>query len=601
MILSNELKQVYRRLLRYVRPYLKVLIVASLASMVSGALSGAPVLLVERVFNDVFRSPNEAILALIPVLIILIYFFKGVFFYLQTYLMERVGQSIVRDIRTDLFRHTVFLPLGFFTRTPTGVLMSRITNDVSQLQLGVTKVLTEAVQQIFVLLFLVGYLFTISWKLAFLSFVIVPATLLPLRKFARRLRRASRHSQERMADISNSMFETYYGIHIVKAFNMEGKAIDKFKRHNQRYWKAMLRARQVDAILPSLMEFIGAVAAAGIIYFGGRLALANRLDEGTLFAFIVGLFMLYRPIKKLGGLNYHVQKATAAGLRIFEILEQTNPIHDAEDAIELQGFEREIAFHDVCFEYGDTPILEGITFTARKGEIIAIVGASGAGKTTLVNLIPRFYDVTRGAITIDGVDIRRFTLHSLRTLIGIVSQETILFNDTVHENIAYGQQDVPRERVEEAARLAFADGFIRQLPEGYDSLIRERGANLSGGEKQRLAIARALLKNPPILILDEATSALDTESEAEIQRALDNLMKNRTTFVIAHRLSTIRNADRILVLKGGRIVESGTHDELIALNREYKKLHDLQFKQSSPPAPVTAESTPGPGAKSTAD
>jgi len=308
------------------------------------------------------------------------------------------------------------------------------------------------------------------------------------------------------------------------------------------------------------------------------MVIQTKMDQGTLLAFITGLFMMYRPLKKLGSFNYFIQKAAAAGDRIFEILDQSTSVTDAPHALNVADFNREISFQNVGFCYGDTIVLRDINFSAHKGEVIALVGASGAGKTTLISLIPRFYDVTSGRITIDDTDLRDIILRSLRELIGIVSQETVLFNDTVANNIAYGRSDVPMEKIREAAQAAFADSFISKMPDGYATQIRERGANLSGGEKQRIAIARALVKNPPILILDEATSSLDTESEAEIQKALENLMRNRTTFVIAHRLSTIRNANKILVMKDGQIVEHGTHDELITLGQEYKKLYDLQFR-----------------------
>jgi len=578
IFLSQESLATYSRLLIYVRPHRKVLIIAIILSTLTGALSGSPVLFVEKVFNEIFGQHNRTLLYLVPALVVLVYLLKGVCFYWQTYLMEWVGQRIVFDIRNRLFSHIVWLPLGFFTRSPTGLLMSRISNDVSQLQLGLTKVMTELLEQLCTLIFLVVYLFTISWKLAFFSFVIVPITLAPVARFTKRLRRASRQSQERMADLNNTMFETFYGIQVIKAFNMEPRAVEKFTKFNSQYFRAILKAKRIDALSPALMEWIGAIGASIMVILGGEMVIQAKMDQGTLLAFITGLFMMYRPLKKLGSFNYFIQKAAAAGDRIFEILDQSTSVTDAPHALNVADFNREISFQNVGFCYGDTIVLRDINFSAHKGEVIALVGASGAGKTTLISLIPRFYDVTSGRITIDDTDLRDIILRSLRELIGIVSQETVLFNDTVANNIAYGRSDVPMEKIREAAQAAFADSFISKMPDGYATQIRERGANLSGGEKQRIAIARALVKNPPILILDEATSSLDTESEAEIQKALENLMRNRTTFVIAHRLSTIRNANKILVMKDGQIVEHGTHDELITLGQEYKKLYDLQFR-----------------------
>jgi subfamily B ATP-binding cassette protein MsbA len=427
---------------------------------------------------------------------------------------------------------------------------------------------------------LIVVVFYQNWKLAIIAVIVFPLATLPITEFGKRLRKFSRRSQEQMGSITTFLHETITGNRIVKAFSMEEYEKRRFAADNDRFFRTVFKRARIRALSHPLMELIGGVGVACVIWVGGYSVIRGEMTPGTFFSFMAALFMLYNPIRDLNKVNLEFQEGLAAATRVFELLDTLPDIKDNAGAFPLLPISKGIDFRDVTFKYDGEPVLKNISFQVRPGEVIAIVGMSGAGKTSLVNLLPRFYDIAEGQILFDGCDIRKVTIQSLRGQIGLVTQQTILFNDTVRNNIAYGSQERPDQEMIEAAKAANAHDFIMRLDQGYDTWIGEQGAKLSGGERQRLSIARALLKNAPILILDEATSSLDSDSEAEVQKALDRLMENRTVFVIAHRLSTIRNADRILVLSSGELVEEGTHDELMARQGEYHRLHELQFKSN---------------------
>jgi subfamily B ATP-binding cassette protein MsbA len=508
-----------------------------------------------------------------------VFVLKGALAIVDGYQMKWVAERIQADLRQEIHSHIHTMSLAYFTRTPTGEIMTRTTNDVSLVGSSVTDLFRNAFREPLSMVGLIGLLFIINWKLALLSLVVFPAALYPIVQFGRKMRKRGGQYLQRYTELTTLLQETISGIRIVKAFAMEDYERERFRVHNERLFRSLMRISLVDCLTHPIMETLGAVGVVLAVWVGGYLVISGELTPGGFVGFLAALGSLYQPIKRLSQVNNNVQQGMAALTRIYGLLDMQTEVVERPDAVPLAPFHDRVEFADVHFAYeADQPILSGVSLTARLGELVAIVGPSGAGKTTLVNLIPRFYDPTRGQIRIDGVDIRGVTLHSLRAQMGIVTQETILFDDTVFNNIAYGRVDIAPERVAEAARLANADEFIKALPEGYATRIGERGVRLSGGQRQRLAIARAILKNPPILILDEATSSLDAESERVVQEALDRVMEHRTAFVIAHRLSTILRADAILVLKDGAIVEVGTHASLLARRGVYAQLYETQWK-----------------------
>jgi len=555
-----------------------------------GAGSAGVVWQVKPILNQVL--PRDEALGSTIALILGFYFLKGLGNYVSDFLMTDVGQRIVRDLRTQLFRHILGQSAAFFSGQAVGRLMSRITNDVAQVQRAVSETLGDLARESITLIFFAVLLFKSDTRLAIVCLPVAPIVVYPLVRLGQRVRKTTRRSQEALEQISHVSNEAFAGHRIVKAFGAEGREVEKFDRAAQHYYRTSLKVTSALSTLPPIMEFIGGIAFAAVLWYGSHEIEAGNLTPGDFFTFITALFMMYAPAKKLSRVNADLQQATAAAERIFEMLDTHSEVHERPDAPALPPLRRELEFRDVRFTYEGTDgvTLDGVSVTARAGQVVALVGRSGAGKTTMVNLIPRFYDVTGGAILIDGHDIREVTLASLRTQIAIVTQETVLFDDTVAANIAYGRPDASPAEIEAAARAAHAHDFIEsQLPDGYDTLIGERGQRLSGGQRQRLAIARAILRESPILILDEATAALDAESEMLVQDALANLMLNRTSFVIAHRLSTVRRADVILVLEAGHIVDRGTHQELLARGGLYAKLYEQQFQDE--PAEDTA---PGP-------
>jgi subfamily B ATP-binding cassette protein MsbA len=501
--------------------------------------------------------------------------------YLSTTLVASVGQRAVTDLRNALYEHVLGQSFSFLSNHTTGSLMSHITTDVEKIQSAVAEMAGDLLKEGLTVVGLLVILFIQDWRLACFALFVMPWTLIPLVRLTRRLRSSSETSLRRWRDITEILQETISGFRIVKAFGMESFETGRFRRGASRLLHVNLRITRTTAFLPPLMEAVGGLALVCALFYGSYEIKQGLLTPGRFVSFLTALFLMYTPIKRLSQVNATLQGALAAGSRIFAVLDTHQEIQEAPRARAFERMQRDVEYRDVGFRYadGDGAVLRRVNFKACAGEVVAIVGTSGAGKTTLVNLLPRFYDVSDGAILIDGVDVREATLRSLREQIGLVTQETVLFNDTVRANIAYGLDDVDEARIESAARAAFAHDFILDLPRRYDTPIGERGSRLSGGQRQRVAIARAILKDPPILILDEATSALDAQSEQLVQQALSNLIKGRTTLVIAHRLATVRNADRILVLDGGEVAETGTHEELIKTGRIYKRLYDLQFSE----------------------
>jgi len=536
----------------------------------------------EKKLNDFFIGKDRhKALGRICVLILIITFFKNFFDYIQAYLMAHVEQGVMKDIRNALYRKIITMPIGFFARTKTGTLISRVTNDVNLVNGGVSASFVTLIKNpLLIIIYLILAIY-LSWQLTLIALTVLPFSLLIIANIGLRLRKQSTESQEKMAAITSILQETIAGARAVKAFAMEEFEIGKFKRKTLEYFRTLLKITRTRRLASPLTEFLGAGVAVFILWFGGQKVLSgNMLPPENFLGFLFVIFSLMQPVKELGTVNNRIQEAISAGIRIFSILDMQGEIVNAPNPIVVSDFKDAIVFDHVFFKYNERErfVLNDVSLRAQKGDILAIVGPSGVGKSTLVDLVPRFYDPVRGSVTLDGRDLRELDLKSLRQLMGIVTQETILFHETVRNNIAYGMAYVPLEEVIEVAKAANAHDFIEKLPKGYDTLIGERGVKLSGGQRQRLAIARALLKNPPILILDEATSALDTESEFLVQEAIERLMTNRTVFVIAHRLSTIQNASTIIVLEKGKIVQQGTHRQLLQEEGPYQHLYNLQFR-----------------------
>jgi len=548
----------------------------------SGFLSDLKNTFFSFLFRYVFSGTHSEALIKICIVIIIAFFLKNISGYLQAYFMAYVEQGLVKDIRNEVYKHLHTLSLGYFTSERTGNLISRITNDVNIINTGISATFLNLVREPLLIAVFLMIAISINWRLTLISLLVLPFALYFISKLGLRLHKESRISQERMADITSVLQETISGVKVVKAFGMEEFENKKFQTQTWRYFKSLLKITRIRNLASPITEFLSVVAGVVIIWYGGMQVLElGTMRASEFLTFLIAIFQIMPPVKELTSVNNRIQESTSAAKRVFEILDIEPDIKEVPNAIELKEFKGEIVFENVWFSYNGTKngdfILKGINLKVKKGEVLAIVGPSGAGKSTLVDLIPRFYDPTEGRILIDGIDLRMIKIKSLRDKIGIVTQETILFNDTIRNNIAYGLEDCPIDKIIEAAKAANAHDFIMQLPNGYDTVIGERGMKLSGGQRQRISIARALLKNPPILILDEATSNLDAESEILVQEAIERLMQNRTVFVIAHRLSTIRNADRIIVIDNGRIVQEGKHEELIHQDGLYKKLYEMQF------------------------
>jgi len=606
--------RLYARLLKFLRPHLGTLVWAVVFMGLLAAFSGFSIAMIvpfseivlsgktpaeigpspgpgtaldlkdrfaERFYDVIRGSDSTETLGRFCLAVILVFFLKNVFWYAQSYLIVRAEQLVIRDIRDRLYDHYQRLSLDYFDTTHSGILIARIINDVELVKGAIANGFAQLIRQTFLLLAYLATVLLASWRLFLIAGVILPPNLWLIERIGHSLRRATHVSQEMMARITGILSESLQGVRIVKAFGLEGEVIRRFRVETQNYAKTLVRMTRLGSLHAPLTEIFGVVLAVAILWFGGRSLVPSEQGTGRFLLFLVGMLSMMQPIKVLSQVNIKIQQGLAAASRIFQILDERPSVSAPEDPAPLPRLHNTLRYEGVGFSYdGDVMVLEDIDLEIPHGAVIAIVGPSGAGKTTLVDLIPRFYDPTRGRLTMDGVDLRRFDPRGLRERIGIVTQETILFNDTVARNVAFGRPGADLREIEAVCRVAHAHGFIEALPGGYDTVIGERGIGLSAGQRQRLSIARALLKNPPLLILDEATSALDTESERLVQDAVSHLLRSRTAIVIAHRLSTIRRADRIIVLDEGRIVQEGSHEELMKAGGLYKKLYEMQFEDT---------------------
>jgi subfamily B ATP-binding cassette protein MsbA len=610
----------YFRLLSNLKPHLKYLIPAMIFMVLFAGMSGFSITMIVPFTKIVFSQPEEvskptieqkenpdkekeSLVVLLPqflkqkftqvivgktrletlgrfcILVFLIFLIKNLFWYAQSFLIVRVEQGVIMDLRNKLYGHFHILPLEYFHGQKTGVLISRITNDITLVRGAVANGFAEALRQVFLLLVYLFLVFWASWKLALIALLLFPPAMLIIGKFGQKVRKSGYLSQEKMGNMTSILQETISGIRVVKAFVMEKFEIKKFMETTKDYFKTMVRLTRIGSLAPPLTEVLGVFGAVLLLWFAGKDILTGNLDVGRFFLFLFAMLSLMQPVRSISSLNIDIQQGLAAGKRIFEVLDVPPKIKNHPGAIKKESLEKNVTFDNVCFSYdGEKEVLSNISLEAKAGEVVALVGPSGGGKSTLMDLLPRFYDPTSGEIKIDGCDLKKIDLGSLRNLMGIVTQETILFNDTVWNNIAYGYEHASEELVHDAAKAANAHDFIMAMPHQYQTTIGDRGVKLSGGEKQRLAIARALFKNPPILIFDEATSSLDSESEALVQEAIDRLMKGRTVFVIAHRLSTIQHVDKIVVLDHGRIVQMGDHKSLLQQGGLYQRLYQMQFR-----------------------
>ena len=569
-----------RRLLQLIKDSWFKLFLAMICMLaMAGATSAIP-FLIKPAVDDIFINKNKEMLKLIPLAVMTVYIILGITMYGQEYLMNYVGQNIIRRLRNSLYNKISDLPVSFFQKETTGVLMSRVTNDVNIIKAMVSTAVTGALRDSFTIIGLTGVIFYRDWKLALFAIIVLPFAFLPIIKLGKKVRNISKGTQISLGDLNSFLHETFTGNAIVKAFGMAQYEKKRFAKKSRALFRLELKAVRAKALASPIMELMGGIGVAFVIWVGGARVIEGSSTPGTFFSFMGAVLMLYGPVKKLSKLNNVVQAGMAGADRVFEIIETVSHIKETSNPVAIQSIPHTVIFKNIFFKYNNKTVLNGINLQVKAGEVLALVGMSGGGKTSLVNLIPRFYDVWKGAILIDGIDIRNLSLTSLRSQIGIVTQSPILFNDTIRNNIAYGRINASDDDIANAAKSAYAHDFIMNLPNSFQTSIGELGSRLSGGEKQRICIARALIKDAPILILDEATSSLDTESEMLVQKALENLMKGRTTFIIAHRLSTISYADRIVVIVNGRIVEEGNHDELMAKQGEYFKLYRMQFNNS---------------------
>ncbi len=566
----------YRRLLKYVHPYKWRLICGIILGLLYVAANGAFVWAIKGGMQQVF-SRQESNLSMIFITTIVVFpaigLIRGAADYLSTYCIKWVGHRVVMDIRDDVFFHLHGLSVSYFSQSRTGELISRATNDSMMVESAVSNVVSDLAKEPLTLVCMIIMALTIDFRLASVSLILFPLCVLPIAMFGRKVRRHSRKAQETIADVVSILQETVSGIRIVQLFGMEKYEIGRFCRETGAFFRRMMGVAKASAIVEPIIVFLATLGATFLLIY----VRVVRMEVGDFFGFVTALFMMYAPVRKMSKMYMTIQQSSAAADRIFELLDTQSEIQDNPEAKEFNEAVESVLVENVSFSYGSEMVLKDVSFRVKCGEKIAFVGSSGAGKTTLVNLLPRFYDVTSGRIMINGFNIRDITIKSLRHQMGMVTQDVFLFNDTILNNINYGCSDASLEMVVKAAERAHAHEFIKDMPDGYETVVGERGVRLSGGQRQRIAIARAILRNPPMLILDEATSALDTESERAVQAALNEVMKGRTVFAIAHRLSTIVNCDRIIVLDGGHIVEEGTHNELLASCGIYKRLYDLQF------------------------
>ena len=562
----------------YFEPYKVILVIAVIASLITASTNGALAVAVKYVLDDIFDAKNYTYLFILPVAVMIIYVAKSSFLFLQNFLMSYIGNKVIEKLRNETFEKMIHLPVKYYAEESTGALMSRITNDINLVQSSIPTII-NMLRAVVTMVGLIGVIIYMNWQLALVAIVLYPIFIYPLSVISRKLRRYSTRGQESMGILTSVLQESFSGIRVVKAFIAENKEQKRFEEANAVTIKYANKSVLAGSLASPLTEALGSVGIAAVLFIGGYQVIHGTVTTGQFFAFLAALIQIYEPVKLFASSNNALQAAIAAGERVFSMLDEKDEVMENTGTKECNAENKDIEFKQVSFIYkDDIYALKNVSFNVKAGSTVAFVGPSGAGKTTMAHLIPRFYDVTDGHILIDNVDIREYDLYSLRHNISIVSQDAFLFNDTISNNIRYSKENATDEEVKEAARAAYADEFIEKFPEKYDTMCGERGVKLSGGQKQRITIARALLKNPAILILDEATSALDTESERVVQKALDNLMKGRTSFVIAHRLSTILNADMIVVFNKGGVEAIGRHEEIIKTSPTYKKLYEMQFK-----------------------
>ena len=576
----NKSTHLYRRLLGFLMPYKGRLVISIVCMVILAACTAAMAWLLKPVLDQALSGSSDTLIYLIPLFVIVLYAVKGVAYYGQAYLMGYIGQRVIFDLRNLLYERLAFQSLSFFVHRKTGELLARLSYDVTLVQAAVSTAVTALMRDAISIVFLLAVIFIQDWMLALIALLVFPLVVYPIARFGKKMRHATLDGQAAMGDLTSLLEETVGGIRVVKAFGMESYECGRFRTFTSEFLKHQLRVMRVHALSFPIMELLAGFGIAGVLLYGGLRVAAGETTAGTLVSFLAAAIMLYEPVKRLSRANNDIQQGLAASERVFEVLDEPIAVTDAEHAVDLPPFTKTLRFEHVNLQYPgtDRTVLQDVHFSVQSGEVVALVGSSGAGKTSLVNLVPRFMDVTSGQVLIDGMDVREVTQQSLRSQLALVTQEIILFNDTVMSNIAYGLDGIDAGRVEEIAKAANAHEFIMKLPQGYDTMVGERGVVLSGGQRQRLSLARALLKDAPILILDEATSALDTESERLVQQAIDKLMQGRTVLVIAHRLSTVRHADRIVVLDEGRIVQMGRHDELLAAGGRYAELYHMQFE-----------------------
>ena len=565
------------RTLAYLKPYWGLLVISALCSMVVGAMDGAFAYLVQPVLQKIFDGKDTAIFLLVPVGIIALFILRGICRFTYDTTIKLAGQKAIQDIRNDLYSATIRKDMSFYNKQATGELMSRMTNDIGMMQEGMANVVCGLFRDLISFISLLVVIFYRNWQLAILCFVVLPVTIYPAQLIGKKIKNAARRSLDVMGGIGSILQETFSGIKVIKAFGLEDTVIARFRAENLAFLGQYKKFIKYESLAMPVSEMIISLGIAAVVWLGGSQVMAGRMSASELFSFIAAMIMLFNPVKKLQGSYNTLQRSAGAAERVFQQMDAPRTVIERGTVATVDRVSGQVAICNVSFGYGEERILEGITLNVESGKMVALVGPSGGGKSTLAALLMRLYDVEQGQILLDGRDVREFSLESLNRQFALVDQETTLFNDTIAGNIRYGKPDASDAEVEAAAQAAYAHDFILELPQGYATNIGDRGVRLSGGQRQRICIARALLKNAPILILDEATSALDTESEKMVQQALDNLMLNRTTFVIAHRLSTVMHADTIVVLEKGRIVEVGTHNDLVEGSGLYKRLHNLQF------------------------
>lgn len=569
----------YFRALKYIKPYWKRGLVAGICTIIAAGGTAYLPFVIKDMVDQVLSEKNTTMLNWIVLSIIVVFVIRGIAYYGQSYLMNYVGQRVIIDIRKAVFEKLQRLSMSFYDKHKTGTIMSYVTNDVSALQSAMVDNVVEMITETVILVASIVMMIYLDWKLFLVTFATFPVVLFFIDNFGKRIRKSGSRIQEAAADITSVLQEVASSPRVIKSFVREGYEVDRFDKENMNNFRANMKYAQLSSTLTPTIEFVAAVGVSIILWYGGNSVINGSITAGSLVAFLTYAVNISNPIKRLSRVIGNIQKALAAAQRVFDVLDLPEDIKNAPDAKALPKVKGDVRFNDVSFAYNENEeVLSHVSFEVKPGEMVAFVGPSGAGKSTVASLLPRFYDAINGSITIDGQDIRKVTLDSLREQVGIVPQETVLFNGSVYDNILYGRLEATREEVEAAAKAANAHDFIMQLPDGYETMLGDRGMNISGGQRQRISIARAILKNPQILILDEATSALDTESERVVQEALDRLMVGRTSFVIAHRLSTIKNADKIMVLEKGQLIEQGNHDELMAMDGLYAHLYKIQYR-----------------------